>query len=198
MMTLEVYGWRGWQIGLAEGFTTWIRTKVLFALADPAKWRKRWLAWYLWSEDWMDIWWKQLYEDQTDIDAGKSPKHKFDQRDFGSAITTPTPNVYRGNYVSRLTRGINKGAAEATLDMIDNKRAGTTTCNIRHLTDIDGNLINLNFDLVKTADRRAPDSTRPGRVMLFGVEPFSVQALTRGILGPSKMTHNMDPYKLYW
>jgi hypothetical protein len=185
MATIGVYGYVGYEMEI----DCHIKTRVMFAIAD-AKLKR--LAWYLYSQDMPDRWQNAFVE--------AALRHrKLDRNQvFGDASDDPTFVYYSGSDISRLAPQLatDPGSTASIFFFPDEDK--TTTCEISHLLDLDNNSVRLQFDLVTLRERRTMDIRKTGRVWLIGVEPFSMHALKRGILGPSKMTHNDNPYNPVW
>jgi hypothetical protein len=182
MMSIDVYGWLGYEMQI----DTTIRTRVVFAVVDRG--RKR-MAWFLYSQD-LSFPRQQAMFDEAGIGGRKVDRNEA----FGETIAYPYLNDYAGTDISQIAPRFMKGpGGRATLFMID-ERDSTTTCKIRGLMDTNGTAVSLTFSLDKVADRRTFNLKKPGRVYMLGVERFTAGALKRGITGASKLTGGYDPH----
>ncbi len=181
MTSLDVYGWRGWEMEIDNH----IKTRVIFAIVDRKPSR---LAWFMFAQDIPERW-----EGAFDM-AGMGYRNLDRNEDFGTAIAYPTLNSMAGSDIRTLAPQIGSVlGSPATLEMTDEKD-GTTSCSIRGLVDSTNSLVDLDFDLVTAGSRREMNIKRNGRVYLLGAGKFSVAALKRGIRGAIPLTHNVDPY----
>jgi hypothetical protein len=194
MASIDVYGYTGWKMRIES----YHKIHVIFAIADRKK--KPSLAWYLFSEDVPE-------KGQHLFDYVDTGTQKLDGNEpFGGPYPWPTPNPYDGKGIGRLAHRLPGKGAPAKLFMITSNKDATTTCEISHLTDLDGKLVRLKFDLLTLGDKGIDGILRAlqelgitkGHVGLLGVEPFSPHALKRGIEGRSKLTNNVDPYDPVW
>lgn len=180
--TFYAYGFLGYE----EEMDSYIKTRVIFAVADAKKER---LAWYEFSQD-------VLYGRQGLFDAASIERKKLDRNEvFGSALYgEPSPSHDAATFsIGQLAPRVGtKQGAWANLTLFD--QFNLTNCLI-YTDDIKPNGLMFGFDLIKEGDRRTFDLPKDGRLYLWGVEKFSKPALARG---PTPALSKLDIYDPIW